>query len=140
MIKQVIVMRKKFIGADGKSFSMRKGKEKAQASHASMAFITRRLEGQITGEYWVQSGDPILLTRAMGEWLNNSFTKISLVCDTEEELVAIYDAAKAAGLEVHMVTDSGATEFHGVATRTCLAIGPDHAEKIDPITRHLKTD
>jgi len=30
------------------------------------------------------------------------------------------------------------TEFHGVPTNTCLAIGPDLAEKIDSITGDLE--
>lgn len=50
----------------------------------------------------------------------------------------IHDKAVAAGLEVHLITDSGRTEFHGQPTRTCLAIGPDLAEKIDEITGHLQ--
>lgn len=32
----------------------------------------------------------------------------------------------------------GKTEFHGVPTRTCLAIGPDDSEKIDAITGQLQ--
>ena len=43
----------------------------------------------------------------------------------------IHDKALAAGLEVHLITDSGKTEFHGEPTNTCLAIGPDEADKID---------
>ena len=42
------------------------------------------------------------------------------------------------GLEVHLITDSGRTEFHGQSTRTCLAIGPDDALKIDRVTGHLE--
>ncbi len=58
--------------------------------------------------------------------------------DSEDELMAIHDKAVAARLEVHLITDSGKTEFHGVPTRTCLAIGPDEAEKIDEITGELQ--
>ena len=50
----------------------------------------------------------------------------------------IHDKALEAGLEVHLITDSGRTEFHGQPTRTCLAIGPDEADKIDAITGHLQ--
>lgn len=116
--KQVIVMRN--------DLSMRKGKQIAQGSHAAMAFLTRRIE----------SREP--LTDAMKEWLADSFAKICCRVDNEEELLDIYQKAQEAGLEVHLITDSGRTEFHGVPTRTCLAIGPDYAEKIDPITGHLK--
>jgi PTH2 family peptidyl-tRNA hydrolase len=52
--------------------------------------------------------------------------------------MAILDKAIDLGLEVHLITDSGRTEFHGQPTRTCLAIGPDEASKIDQVTGHLE--
>jgi PTH2 family peptidyl-tRNA hydrolase len=58
--------------------------------------------------------------------------------DSEQELMDIYDRAVRAGLEVHLITDSGRTEFHGEPTRTCLAIGPAVAEAVDVITGHLQ--
>lgn len=39
---------------------------------------------------------------------------------------------------MHLITDSGKTEFHGEPTDTCLAIGPGEADKIDEITGHLQ--
>ena len=39
---------------------------------------------------------------------------------------------------VQLCVDAGRTEFHGVPTATCCAIGPDWPERIDPITGHLK--
>ena len=57
---------------------------------------------------------------------------------SEEELIEIHDRALEAGLEVHLITDSGKTEFHGEPTNTCLAIGPDEADKINAITGHLQ--
>jgi PTH2 family peptidyl-tRNA hydrolase len=59
-------------------------------------------------------------------------------CKSEEELIAIQDKAMEMGLEVHLITDSGRTEFHGTSTRTCLAIGPGDASKIDQVTGHLE--
>ncbi len=52
--------------------------------------------------------------------------------------MAIHDQAMALGLDVHLITDSGRTEFHGQPTRTCLAIGPDDASKIDEVTGQLE--
>ena len=46
--------------------------------------------------------------------------------------------AEGSDLEVNVVTDNGATEFHGVPTVTCCAIGPDYSDKIDSITGNLK--
>jgi PTH2 family peptidyl-tRNA hydrolase len=74
----------------------------------------------------------------MKEWMfNGSFAKICCRVDSLHELMEIADKARKAGLEVHVVTDSGKTEFKE-PTVTCLAIGPDTSEKIDPITGHLK--
>lgn len=121
--KQVIVMRH--------DLKMRRGKQIAQGSHASMSFLTKRL----------QTTDSMSLAdfpEAQRSWLTGSFAKICCRVDSEEELVEIHDLALEAGIEVHLITDSGKTEFHGQPTRTCLAIGPDDAEKIDKITGDLQ--
>ena len=122
-IKQVIVMRH--------DLKMRRGKQIAQGAHASMSFLCNRL----------QNADSVSLNDFPEDqqlWLMGSFAKICCRVDSEEALIEIYDKAVDAGLEVHLITDSGRTEFHGVPTRTCLAIGPDDAEKIDAITGQLQ--
>ena len=118
-IKQVIVMRK--------DLNMRKGKMIAQGSHSSMAFLSHRIKKA-----------PFQLTPEMELWLNGSFAKIYVSVDSEQELLEIYQKAKEVNLEVHLITDNGKTEFAGVPTNTCLAIGPDLSSKIDPITGQLK--
>jgi len=122
-IKQVIVMRH--------DLKMRRGKQIAQGAHASMSFICRRLQ---------KAGSVSLdgLTDAQRAWLTGSFAKVCCRVDSEEELMQVHDKAVEAGLEVHLITDSGRTEFHGQPTRTCLAIGPDEGDKIDQITGHLQ--
>lgn len=122
-IKQVIVMRH--------DLGMRRGKQIAQGSHASMAFITRRV---------IKRGEVVkpLMNDVEVEWLLSSFAKVCVRVNSLEELLEIENKAKGAGLEVHLITDSGKTEFHGEPTPTCLAIGPDYSEKIDPITGELK--
>jgi len=138
-IKQVIVMRH--------DLGMRKGKQIAQGSHASMSFLTRRIQQNVDGvrmpDQFSKYGEFDVygyfgLTTAMKEWLQSSFAKVTVRVNSEEELLEIYNKAKEAGLEVHLITDSGKTEFHGVPTNTCLAIGPDLSEKIDPITGGLQ--
>lgn len=118
MIKQVIVMRK--------DLNMRKGKMVAQGSHASIAFLTRRL----------QNNEPI--TEVQKQWLDNSFVKICVSVDSEQELLDIQEKAKLNNIECHLITDNGRTEFAGIPTNTCLALGPDHADKLDQISGHLK--
>lgn len=122
-IKQVIVMRH--------DLKMRRGKQIAQGAHASMSFLCRRLQQQGT----VSLHD---FTEVQQAWLTGAFAKICCRVNSEAELMDIHDKAIAAGIEVHLITDSGKTEFHGVPTRTCLAIGPDLAEKLDALTGHLE--
>lgn len=133
--KQVIVMRTKYPDGTGKTTGLRKGKMIAQGSHASMAFLSRRVMEVRNNSIFFRT---VQLTQAMEEWLDDSYAKVCCQVETEEELVEIYDKAKQAGLEVHMITDSGRTEFRGEPTKTCLAIGPDYSENIDPVTSHLK--
>lgn len=122
-IKQVIVMRH--------DLKMRRGKQIAQGAHASMSFLCHRLQGEGT----ISLSDFSEVERT---WLTGAFAKVCCRVNSEEELMSIHAKAHAAGLAVHLITDSGKTEFHGEPTRTCLAIGPDIADKIDPITGHLE--
>ena len=80
----------------------------------------------------------LVITPEQHQWISNGFTKVCLKCDTEQQLLDVAAKARAAGLEVNVVEDSGRTEFNNVPTRTCVAIGPDNAEKIDPITKPFR--
>ena len=122
-IKQVIVMRH--------DLKMRRGKQIAQGAHASMSFLTRKLQGKSS----ICMDD---FTLSEQTWIMGDFAKVCVRCNSEEELMAIHDKAIEVGLEVHLITDSGRTEFHGQPTRTCLAIGSDEASTIDQITGHLE--
>lgn len=116
-MKQVIVIRK--------DLGMRKGKMIAQGAHASIGALQA---AWAHGEY----------ADAADVWFQTGTTKVCVSVDSEQELMAVYGRAQQANLPVHLVTDSGKTEFHGVPTRTCLAIGPAPVDEIDPITRDLK--
>jgi peptidyl-tRNA hydrolase, PTH2 family len=122
-VKQVIVIRK--------DLKMRRGKEIAQGAHASMMFMSHYFtlirEGLYKG-----------MTEPEKIWQRGSFAKICLKVNSEQELDKIFEEATKAGLKVNMVTDAGRTEFHGVPTKTCLAIGPDYEDKIDQITGALE--
>jgi PTH2 family peptidyl-tRNA hydrolase len=124
--KQVIVMRK--------DLNMRKGKMIAQGAHASMAFMTRRLAPCCSRNDAVK----FRLTAAEEAWLRESFTKICVSVDSEEELFLIAQKARDLRVECNMIQDNGWTEFNNVPTYTCLALGPDYADKIDAITSHLR--
>ena len=112
---------------------MRRGKEIAQGSHASMAFLINRmrqlpnLDGQVA----------LSLTAPEQHWITQGMAKVCLKINSEEELLAHHAKAQEAGLESHLIRDSGRTEFNGVATLTACAIGPDDPERIDAITGDL---
>ena len=133
-IRQTIIVRK--------DLNMRKGKIASQASHSSMLSLLslmRKIYGVDN-----HGNETILLQTeyskdsVLGEWLEGSFTKICLGCDSEEELLALYKHAEDLGLPVVLVTDNGLTEFNGVKTNTCIAIGPAPKEEIDKVTSELK--
>ena len=123
--KQVLVVRR--------DLKIRRGKECSQCAHAAMAFFTRRLVlAQDKGKFSVTLKEPEVA------WMRESFAKVVVKVNDLAELLQIRDNAKSAGLEVHVITDSGRTEFRGEPTITCLAIGPDYNDKIDTITGHLE--
>lgn len=123
--KQVIVWR-----ADLK---VRKGKCMAQAAHASLGALLS------VGER--KDGKIIIDTnknKFLKQWLEARFTKITVQCENEKELIELYNKAKQADLICALITDAGLTEFNGIPTKTCIAIGPGDPVEINKITGHLK--
>lgn len=111
--KQVIVVRK--------DLKMRRGKEISQGCHACLAAVIHNLDHP-----------------DVKAWLAGAFTKITVVVNSEEELLAVYNTAKEAGLICDLIKDAGLTEFHGVKTHTTVAIGPHRNDVIDSVTGNLK--
>jgi peptidyl-tRNA hydrolase, PTH2 family len=121
--KQVIVMRK--------DLGMRKGKMIAQGAHASLKVLTDRRR-DIDDDTFA-----IALTPAMKAWLTGRFTKVCVGVESEAALDAVVAKARAANVPVALITDAGKTEFHGVPTKTCCAIGPAWTDEVDAITGEL---
>ena len=113
--KEVIVHRK--------DLKIRKGKFAAQCAHAA-------LQGYIS----VNKID----SQATRDWLDQGAAKIVLGTPDEESLLALYQKARDAGIPVCLITDAGRTEFHGVATNTCICLGPWDRNKIDKVTGTLQ--
>ncbi len=119
---------------------MGKGKIAAQCAHASMKVLTDL--GKFTT---VEDSNGTIKHRIFGmkapevmyEWLNNNYAKIVVSVDSEEKLLDLFRVAKTANILCSLVTDNGLTEFHGVPTNTCVAIGPALSEDIDKLTGHL---
>lgn len=111
--RQIIVMRN--------DLNMRKGKMVAQGAHASVKVTLENLDHP-----------------NVKAWLADAFTKITLKVESEKELKDIYESARTAGMPCSIILDAGRTEFAGVPTLTCCAIGPAKKEDLDKITGHLK--
>jgi PTH2 family peptidyl-tRNA hydrolase len=90
MIKQVILMRR--------DLNMRRGKEIAQGSHASQAWLISKLEpAKLDCDAYLHT-DEIW-------WLKNGTKKVTLQVFSENQLVELYNKAKELGLTAHMIID-----------------------------------
>lgn len=134
--KQIIVIRK--------DLKMTRGKEIAQGAHASMAIFFDMMRKQNGGQSIdTQSGNKYHCefehtSKAMHEWMQSGFTKVTLQVDSEQALLEVYNKAKAAGLPCSLIRDAGRTMFNGVPTLTTVGIGPAESSEIDKITGDLK--
>lgn len=105
--------------------NMRKGKMISQGAHAVLSSILVQ----------IPFGFPLRLR----DWYyEQGQRKICVGVGSEAELLEIDRQAKVFTIPSYVITDSGTTEFHGVPTITCCAIGPERSDLIDTITGHLK--
>lgn len=121
----VIVVRSDLKNQKGEK--IRSGKIAAQVAHAASAFLIKK----------IKNNQKIKLTTEEIHWMENGTTKICLQATSEQQLLEIFNKSKDLKLEVNLITDAGRTEFNGIPTKTCLAIGPDDSTKIDRITGDL---
>lgn len=120
-VKQVILVRK--------DLNMRKGKLAAQVAHASMKVF---LDCKIASDPFTALHIP--LWPAAVQWLTGPFGKVVLGVDNEAELIFALSEAERAGIPTALIRDQGRTEFHGVETVTCAALGPWDSAELDKIT------
>lgn len=127
--KQVLLLRR--------DLKMPKGKIGAQSGHAAQCSLTKsngaHVRQGVAGLELVVPLDSDDLA-----WLEGEYKKIVLGVDSEEELLQLHEAAKAAGLRTFLVQDNGHTVFNGQKTLTAVGIGPHDAARIDAITGHLR--
>lgn len=115
-VKQVIVFPDDLVNSKG--FKIGKGKYCNQTAHATvMAYETASAVAKLA---WMKNNKPVIVLR----------------CPTISELQSLYDASIY--MPRAIVKDSGRTEFNGIPTVTCIAIGPALASDIDVLTKHLK--
>lgn len=138
-VKQVIAVRR--------DLKMRRGKECSQVAHASMAALLDEMDNRklmfLTERVLITNPfrDPIHL------WLSGAFVKIVVKVNSEDELFDVFHNALAytcnddttrVKMPCSIIKDNGKTEFKGVPTFTCCAVGPWWAPEIDKITGHLE--
>lgn len=121
--KQVLIIRK--------DLNMRKGKIASQAAHASMTAILNQMK-TVDNTLVLNLDD-----ERLRPWIMGKFKKICVSVNSEEELLDIHSKAKGLRIITSLIVDSGLTEFHGNATLTAVAVGPDREDKIDEVTKHL---
>ena len=121
---------------------MRMGKVAVQVAHASMKVILDWMENKdlIMGNGKVVGFEKKLIFlkgSPLEQWLNGVFKKVCVYVNSEDELIKIYGSAIEKGIMCSLIEDVGLTEFHGIKTKTCVAIGPDYSDRIDEITGNL---
>lgn len=126
--KQVLVIRK--------DIKMPQGKVGAQLAHASTGALLSlvKFKERKNRNTWTISAPK---DGAVTAWLEGRFAKICVYVKSEEEIIELYEKAKAAGLPTALIKDAGFTVFNGVPTITAVGIGPGFVEDIDKITGHL---
>ncbi len=109
----------------------------SQGAHACMAAVFRN-SYIVPNDNGPIDHKVIPYTLDLESWFNDCFTKVCLRADSEKMLLDIEKQANELGIVNFLVTDAGRTEFNGVQTRTCIALGPASVELIDQVTGDLK--
>ena len=133
--KMMIVMRR--------DLKMRKGKIAAQAGHACVEAVLMALKKENRLNDIEKSSDGVELNRdnkintPLSEWFHYGCAKVCVYVDSEAELLDIARIATEKGILTAIITDAGMTEFHGIPTKTCLALEPLPCDIADELTGHL---
>ena len=133
--KMMIVMRR--------DLKMRKGKIAAQAGHACIDAILMALSKERRLNDFEMTDEGFLLkdtdkpSTPLSDWFMYGCAKICVYVDSEEELLLLAQKAAERGIIASVITDAGMKEFHGVPTKTCLALEPFPAEMADELTGNL---
>lgn len=102
--------------------NMSPGKMIAQCCHATKGFMLYSLNYSTEEK----------------EWLDGSHATIVLGIKSEDKLINLAEKANELNIKCHVVTDEGRTEFNGVSTKTCLALGPARKSVLAPLTKRLR--
>ncbi|RMF90981.1 MAG: peptidyl-tRNA hydrolase [Methanobacteriota archaeon] len=112
--KQIIVVRT--------DLKMSPGKMAAQVAHASLSAAE---EAAARWQDWYRA------------WKAEGQKKVVVKAASEDEIIELYNRARAGDVPCYIVNDAGLTELPP-GTTTTLGIGPGPNEVIDRFTGHLK--
>lgn len=108
---------------------MTKGKIAAQCGHATLGCYKALLHASQNGGLEART----LLRR----WENGGQAKIAVQVKSQDEIMALRAAARAAGVTAEVVADAGRTQI-AAGSLTVLGVGPAPKSIVDKITGHLK--
>jgi len=118
-----------------KDLNMRKGKMCSMASHSSLKVFLDKIDeykpvAYEEGGAFITYHDATIkkIDDDTMEWMQGDFTKVVLGCDSLDDILALEIKAKTLKIPYAIITDNGTTEFGGVKTITCIALGPTKAE------------
>ena len=129
--KMMIVMRR--------DLKMRKGKIAAQAGHACIEAILMALkkEDRMNDFQIMPDGKQ---NTPLSDWFEYGCAKVCVYVDSEGALLDIAKKAEEKGIIAAVIIDAGMTEFHGIPTKTCLALEPLQSDVADELTGGLPVD
>jgi PTH2 family peptidyl-tRNA hydrolase len=113
-MKMVLVVRN--------DLKMGKGKAAAQCCHATLAAYK---QAKRKNSSWLRI------------WECNGQPKVTLKCESEDDLHTLLAQARSVGLVSAVIADAGRTQI-APGSKTVLAVGPGPGDTIDQITGHLK--
>ena len=139
MVMQVVIIRK--------DLGMSVGKTAAQASHASMAFLTNMIRKSACREENGRYAAELEFDAETYEgWIGGIFTKVMLEAKDRNALEKAVRKAEAAGMkegeDFFVIRDVCRTELtpedKDGTTPTCVGFRPMPEEKIDPVTGRFR--
>ena len=101
---------------------MGKGKAAAQCCHATLsAYKQARRKAPDALRVWEANGQP----------------KVTLKCESEDDLMVLLTKARSLGLVSAVIADAGRTQI-APGSKTVLAVGPAPGAMVDQVTGSLK--
>lgn len=130
-VKQVIAVRK--------DLDMTYGKIAAQVAHAAIkVFFDRMSLDLVSDNFKLYRAKIEHITEPMKNWMIDSFTKVVVWINSEDELWELLKKAHSLKIPYAVMIDGGIPKIGDKKAPTCIAIGPDYSDEIDKVTGKLE--